>query len=106
MPEDDDYSRYRKDENGKYIIKSSFPDHCWRMWSAAVITWDGRVVPCCFDKDAKYQLGSMEDKGFKDVWKGEAYTSFRQALFSGRKEIDICLNCTEGLKSGPSIRRS
>jgi radical SAM protein with 4Fe4S-binding SPASM domain len=106
MPEDIAFSRYIKDAQGKYIIKSDFPKHCWRMWSAAVITWDGRIVPCCFDKDAIHQLGSLQGNSFKDVWKGEPYTAFRQAVFSGREKIDICRNCTEGLKSGSSIRRS
>jgi radical SAM protein with 4Fe4S-binding SPASM domain len=100
MPEDVAFSRYRKDEEGKYIVKSNFPDHCWRMWSAAVITWDGRIVPCCFDKDAQHQLGSLEGNSFKDVWKGETYAAFRQAVFSSRDKIDICRNCTEGLRSG------
>jgi radical SAM protein with 4Fe4S-binding SPASM domain len=106
MPEDDNSSRYRKGENGKYIIKSNFPRHCWRMWNAAVITWDGRILPCCFDKDAGQQLGSLEENGFKKVWKGKPYNAFRQAILSGREEIDICRNCSEGLNSAASFRRS
>jgi hypothetical protein len=30
------------------------------MWSSCVVTWDGAVVPCCFDKDAKHQLGDLK----------------------------------------------
>jgi radical SAM protein with 4Fe4S-binding SPASM domain len=61
-----------------------------------VISWDGLVVPCCFDKDADYRLGDLKKESFKEVWSSEAYRSFRKKLLSGRKNIDICANCSEG----------
>ena len=106
MPEDEAFSRYRKDSEGKYSIKSELPRHCWRMWSSAVITWDGRIVPCCFDKDAEHQLGSLKENDFRTIWKGKPYTAFRQAVLSGREKIDICRNCNEGLRLRSSIRQS
>ena len=33
-------------------VKGGQGNHCWKLWHANVITWDGLVVPCCFDKDA------------------------------------------------------
>lgn len=92
------HARYRKTANGSYTIKSKLPKHCWRMWSSAVITWDGKVLPCCFDKDAGHLLGSLEEDGFGKIWKGKPYRAFRKAVFSNRGQIDICKNCTEGLK--------
>ena len=71
---------------------------CWKMWNSCVITWDGKVVPCCFDKDAKHQLGDVKEKKFESIWHGEAYKNFRAALLKSRKEIDICRNCSEGAK--------
>lgn len=68
------------------------------MWRGSVITWDGLVVPCCFDKDATHRFGDVSTQHFKEVWKGERYNSFRQAILKSRKEIDICTNCTEGTK--------
>jgi radical SAM protein with 4Fe4S-binding SPASM domain len=68
------------------------------MWSSGVITWDGLVVPCCFDKDATHQMGNLAENSFHDVWKGPAYNGFRQAILKSRSEIDICKNCTEGTK--------
>ena len=66
------------------------------MWQGSVITWDGKVVPCCFDKDAQHQMGNISMQGFKDVWHSKPYNNFRKALLTSRSEIDICKNCSEG----------
>ena len=98
IPTIEKYSRYKRLSNGKFIVKSSLDNHCWRMWSGAVVTWDGKVVPCCFDKDATHEMGNLAKEDFNSIWKGKAYAMFRNQLLKGRKEIDICKNCSEGTK--------
>ena len=98
IPTLDQYSRYRKEENGQYSIKNKLLDHCWKMWHSCVITWDGKVVPCCFDKDATFTMGSLRDEAFTDVWNSELYQRFRANLFKSRSSIEMCTNCTEGTK--------
>lgn len=100
MPSNEEYRRYRQLKSGKWVIKNKMENHCWKMWHSTVITWDGKLVPCCFDKDATHQLGSVKGAKtvFKDIWKGEQYHQFRSAVLKGRKNIDICRNCTEGTK--------
>jgi radical SAM protein with 4Fe4S-binding SPASM domain len=98
IPVNERFSRYRKNNSGKYEIKNELLNHCWKMWNSCVITWDGKVVPCCFDKDAKYVLGNLEQNTFREIWFGEKYNDFRRTLLRSRKEIDICRNCTEGTK--------
>ncbi|HTA27779.1 MAG TPA: SPASM domain-containing protein [Bacteroidia bacterium] len=98
IPEQQEYSRYKKGADGKYAIKNKLLNHCWRMWNSCVITWDGNVVPCCFDKDASHPMGSLKDHSFKELWNNEKYRNFRHSLLKSRKEIDICKNCTEGTK--------
>jgi radical SAM protein with 4Fe4S-binding SPASM domain len=98
MPTIDHYSRYKKSESGKYEIKNELLDHCWKMWHSCVITWDGRVVPCCFDKDAHYVLGDLTKNTFEEIWGGEKYNDFRASLLRSRSEIEMCKNCTEGTK--------
>lgn len=98
IPQTDKLSRYRKNKMGAWEIKNPLLNQCWRMWQACVITWDGKVVPCCFDKDAKHQLGDLTKFNFKDIWFSESYGIFRQKILKSRKEIDICTNCTEGTK--------
>lgn len=98
IPENDQFSRYKKNSLGKWEIKNPLLNQCWRMWQASVITWDGKVVPCCFDKDAKYKLGDLHQTEFKEIWFSKPYHAFRQSILKSRKEIDICTNCTEGTK--------
>lgn len=95
--EENKYSRYERSGDGGWQIRSQLPNRCWRLWSACVITWDGMIVPCCFDKDADHRLGNLNDNTFKQIWVGKAYQQFRQKVFKNRKQIDICRNCSEGL---------
>jgi radical SAM protein with 4Fe4S-binding SPASM domain len=98
IPENHEYSRYKKNKDGTYSIKNRLLNHCWKMWHSCVITWDGKVVPCCFDKDATHTLGDLSSNSFNEVWKSIPYHNFRIAVMKGRSEIDICKNCTEGTK--------
>jgi radical SAM protein with 4Fe4S-binding SPASM domain len=95
IPLNETYSRYTKKEQ-QAELKHSLHDHCWRLWHSCVITWDGKVVPCCFDKDATYRLGNLNEKSFADIWQSDAYQRFRGQILKGRKHIDICKNCSEG----------
>lgn len=98
IPEQAKFSRYKKQVDGTYRIKNKLLNHCWKMWHSCVVTWDGKVVPCCFDKDAKYRLGDLNKQSFREIWHSEPYQQFRKNLLVSRKEIDICTNCTEGTK--------
>ena len=97
IPTIEKYSRYIKKTNGTYKLKRKAPlDNCWRMWHSAVITWDGKVVPCCFDKDGQYEMGNINKDSFLKVWQNMAYNTFRSSLLNGRENIPMCENCTEG----------
>lgn len=98
IPSLEQYSRYRKNQDGTYAIKNKLDNNCWKMWHSCVITWDGKVVPCCFDKDAHHVLGDLNQQSFKSIWNGEKYNQFRASLLRSRSEIEICKNCTEGTK--------
>ena len=98
IPTSEEFSRYKKQHDGKYKIKNELLNHCWKLWHSCVITWDGKIVPCCFDKDAQHQLGDLNSKKFKEIWKSDLYQSFRSRILKSRAEIDICTNCSEGTK--------
>jgi radical SAM protein with 4Fe4S-binding SPASM domain len=98
IPDNPKYSRYRKQADGTYTIKNSLLNHCWKMWHSCVITWDGIVVPCCFDKDAQHRLGDIKEQSFASVWNSAHYSTFRQTLLCSRSQIEMCRNCTEGTK--------
>jgi len=96
IPTIDKYARYARQTDGKYTIKNALDGHCWKMWHSCVITWDGLVVPCCFDKDAHHRLGDLKEQSFQQLWQSEPYQQFRQTLIRSRSEIEMCKNCTEG----------
>lgn len=98
IPTNEKYSRYKKDKSGKMQFKGNNENHCWRLWHDPVITWDGTVAPCCFDKDAQHKLGSLKDQSFKELWNNKKYQNFRSQVLQSRKNIDICANCSEGVK--------
>lgn len=98
IPRHTELTRYRKKKDGSYESKNRLQNHCWRLWHSPVITWDGLVVPCCFDKDAKHRMGDLKNKSFKEIWKHEEYVDFRRKIIKGRAGIDICANCSEGVK--------
>ena len=98
MPENEYYSRYKKNRKGIYELKSPGGNHCWRMWTGSVVTWDGKVVPCCFDKDAAHTMGELTKDSFNKIWMNPSYQAFRTGILKNRQGIDICQNCTEGTK--------
>ncbi len=97
LPKNKKYRRYIV-EDGTYRIKNKLKNHCFALWRTSVITWDGKVVPCCFDKDAEFELGMLNGKSFKEIWNSKEYNNFRQGVLDNRKGLDMCTNCTEGLK--------
>lgn len=97
LPSNPKYRRYKLD-NQSFEMKNGMKNHCFALWRTSVITWDGRVVPCCFDKDAKHTLGILNGKSFSDIWTSNQYQNFRQSVLTNRSQNDICRNCTEGLK--------
>jgi radical SAM protein with 4Fe4S-binding SPASM domain len=97
IPTIDKFSRYKKNKDGTYTPKNKLANRCWKLWHANVITWDGLVVPCCFDKDAMHRLGNLKNQSFKTIWNNDNYKQFRAELMMGRKNIDICSNCSEGV---------
>jgi radical SAM protein with 4Fe4S-binding SPASM domain len=98
IPSNDRYARYALQSDGTYRIKNRLLNHCWKLWHSCVVTWDGAVVPCCFDKDAAHRLGDLKDTPFHQIWQGDSYRRFRERILTGRNQIDICANCTEGCK--------
>ncbi|WP_086541155.1 radical SAM/SPASM domain-containing protein [Algoriphagus antarcticus] len=95
IPSDLGYSRYMPVGNGKWKLKKKMENKCWRMWQGAVSTWDGKIVPCCFDKDAEHVMGELKSQTLASIWSSLPYQNFRKQLLSDRTQIEICKNCSE-----------
>lgn len=89
------YSRYIKSGDGSLRLKSTGNSCCWRAWASCVITWDGVVLPCCFDKDARHSYGIMKAGNFNALWNGSIACAFRNQIKTNRKSVDICSNCNQ-----------
>lgn len=98
IPINPKYSRYKRNKAHELVIDNPLLNNCWRMWHSCVATWDGKIVPCCFDKDATYALGQLKDTNINSIWKNDLYQNFRNKIAKSRAEIDICRNCSEGTK--------
>ncbi len=96
IPNNEEYSRYLRQDNGTYKIKNQLKNQCWKLWHSCVITWDGDVVPCCFDKDANHKMGSLKDTSMPEIWRNKSYYAFRKQITTARSNIEICTNCSEG----------
>jgi radical SAM protein with 4Fe4S-binding SPASM domain len=88
-------SRYRQTSGGKWVMANKIRNRCHRIWSSLVITWDGKVVPCCYDKNADHQTGNLLDEPLSEIWKNQHYTDFRRQVLKNRPENVICRNCGE-----------
>lgn len=97
LPTNGNYSRYIID-GGDYKLKGKQLNHCFALWRTAVITWDKKMVPCCFDKDANYLLGDLKQDTIKKIWISNLYQKFRLGVLTNRLGNPMCSNCTEGLK--------
>ena len=95
VPAGEKLSRY-KFVNGHYELKNKPDNRCWRVWSSPVITFNGHIVPCCFDKNAEHSMGEVVATSFRDIWKGDYFRNFRERILKDRKTINICRNCTSG----------
>jgi len=94
-------SAHRKADHacGKADVPATGPARakgCLRMWTTAVITCDGDVVPCCYDKNGLHIMGNLAGMSFREIWRGEKYELFRGKVMRDRRLVDICSNCPQG----------
>jgi len=88
--------KYRRYNAGTQFRPTNY-SHCWRQWTSPVVGWDGKVAPCCFDKDCNYPLGVIDgNKSMPQLWKDKPATEFRNRVLNDKYSMDICRNCPEG----------
>jgi radical SAM protein with 4Fe4S-binding SPASM domain len=95
LPENKNFSRYEVSETGNFKLKKGIRNQCKRLIFGTVVCFDGRVVSCCFDKDADHELGNIASQSLHEIRNSKKYIDFVNKVFSNRNEISICNNCTE-----------
>ena len=66
---------------------------CSRPWDMMTVTWDGDVVPCCYDYDKKYVLGSLKNSTLSAIWMGERMKALREEFLSNHVTNPLCKSC-------------
>jgi MoaA/NifB/PqqE/SkfB family radical SAM enzyme len=97
LPVHKKYRRYMKNSQGEWMLGGNLTNRCKRLWYTTVITVDGMVVPCCFDKLASYPMGTTGAGTISQIWRNQGYNDFRRKVLGNRKGIGMCTNCTEGM---------
>ena len=90
MPTDMRYSRYFKGADGRYR-RRALGRGCLRVWSGAVITTTGEVLPCCYDKSHAHAYGNIMDTPLDELFHNEKAMAFRKAAIA--ETPDICKEC-------------
>lgn len=70
---------------------------CKFLWKYMTITWDGKVVPCCYDFNARMVLGDLNNQSLEEIWNGPEYLAMRRAQLRGRDVCALCENCRDGM---------
>ena len=97
LPKNPKYRRY-KITGDNFELKFGIKNRCHRIWTNAVVNWDGEVAICCFDKDVEHKIGNIKKTSLSEIWKGAAIKKIRNQILTDRNEIEICRNCGESVK--------
>ncbi len=97
LPINPKYRRYKVSGNN-FELKFGIKNRCRRIWTNAVVNWDGEVAICCFDKDGDFKVGNVMDSNLNQLWKNKNIMKIRDQILKDRKQIPICRNCLEGVK--------
>jgi radical SAM protein with 4Fe4S-binding SPASM domain len=77
---------------------------CYSPWKGVSITWDGKVVPCCYDYDNECVLGDLNIQTLDQIWNGTKMQKLREECISGTFSNSLCSRCTEKLRCESSIQ--
>jgi len=90
MPSNPRYSRYVQGPDGIYH-RRPLRKGCFRVWSGAVITTTGDVLPCCYDKTHAYAYGNIMNAHISELFNNDKATAFRR--LAHRQTPEICKEC-------------
>lgn len=78
------------------LIEPSFTAPCTAPFESVAVLWDGKIVPCRHDYNARHVLGNACDTALCDIWNGGAMQRLR-AEFQTEKIVNaLCTPCKSG----------
>jgi radical SAM protein with 4Fe4S-binding SPASM domain len=85
-------------ENISNMMKEEPFEFCNKPHEYLTITWDGTVVPCCYDFDQLYPLGNINNESLTEIWNGSKMRSLRQEFDEKKITNKLCATCITGGK--------
>ncbi|QOY53658.1 SPASM domain-containing protein [Candidatus Sulfurimonas marisnigri] len=67
--------------------------YCHGLSSQMAILSSGEVVPCCFDYEAKINLGNVKDESISDIINKERSKAITNGFKNGDVVEDLCRHC-------------
>ena len=90
----DEINNLSKDPSHKMKRGKNYP--CLWPWAKLTVLWDGRVVACCFDSDAKCVLGDLNKQTLKEIWNSKRIQQFREQHRDNKfPKGHLCETCNE-----------
>jgi MoaA/NifB/PqqE/SkfB family radical SAM enzyme len=100
LPDAPEYRRFDASTSGQWSIRGDPTGLCPYVYETAVVTWDGSLLPCCFDAEEAIVLGNAFEDGLWDAWNSSLFRSFRYRVRHDRESIPMCAWCPEGRSDG------
>jgi radical SAM protein with 4Fe4S-binding SPASM domain len=85
-------------ESSSETIHNDSPAACSFPWENMTVTWDGDVVPCCFDYNKKLILGNVLDHTLSHIWNDAPMQALREEFLAGKVTNPLC-RCCEQLRA-------
>jgi radical SAM protein with 4Fe4S-binding SPASM domain len=86
----------KKNPAYKLSVSQSKYKPCSHLWNSFVITYDGKVVPCCRDLNNELKIGDLHKNSITEIWESEDYHRLRKLHVQKKiHEIDLCRHCSK-----------
>ncbi len=67
---------------------------CPYLWYSLVMSWDGKILPCCWNFYDYIVLGDANNDSILKVWNNDILQNLRSKISRGEiAEISFCANC-------------
>jgi radical SAM protein with 4Fe4S-binding SPASM domain len=66
------------------------------LWDFLAVTWDGAVLPCCYDCEGDLAVGDARENSLEEIWRGERMSRLQRAhLDLDFERFPLCAGCDQ-----------
>jgi len=69
------------------------PLPCWSAFTEGHVTAEGKLSACCFDANANWTMGDLNELGFMDGWNSDKFQKLRAAHLVKDVRGTVCESC-------------